>query len=196
MRRAPGAPHRVGLRVRRRAVRFERGRPRKGLDHAVVFTSSADSRPTLRRRTWPTTTRSAHKASWASKTSLPDRTGMAFVFDEPSSGSFWMKDTLIPLSIAFVDANGLIVGIKEMTLRRRSVSDVRCRGGHTCWRWRRRGYFSSEDIRIGIRRDSRSSDMTEPRGVTACSATRSASPSGSTRMTSAGSPNAWCAAPR
>ena len=40
--------------------------------------------------------------------------GMAFVYDEPSTSSFWMKDTLIPLSIAFVDGGGTIVAIMEM----------------------------------------------------------------------------------
>ena len=44
----------------------------------------------------------------------PDR-GMAFVYDEPTTGSFWMKDTPIPLSIAFVDETDRIVGIEEMT---------------------------------------------------------------------------------
>jgi uncharacterized membrane protein (UPF0127 family) len=43
----------------------------------------------------------------------PDR-GMLFVFGEPTTGGFWMKDTLIPLSIAFV-ADGDIVAIEEMT---------------------------------------------------------------------------------
>ncbi len=42
----------------------------------------------------------------------PDR-GMAFVFDEPTTSSFWMKDTLIPLSIAFVDGER-VVAIEEM----------------------------------------------------------------------------------
>lgn len=41
--------------------------------------------------------------------------GMAFVFDEPTETSFWMKDTLIPLSIAFVDAADRVVTILEMT---------------------------------------------------------------------------------
>jgi len=40
--------------------------------------------------------------------------GMAFVYDDPTTGSFWMKDTLIPLSIAFVDGER-IVAIEEMT---------------------------------------------------------------------------------
>src|SRR5687768_1683664 len=37
---------------------------------------------------------------------LPTDQGMAFVYDEPTGGAFWMKDTLIPLSIAFVDEDG------------------------------------------------------------------------------------------
>jgi uncharacterized protein len=45
---------------------------------------------------------------------LPADEGMAFVFEEPTETTFWMKDTLIPLSIAFVDAGGVIVGVREM----------------------------------------------------------------------------------
>jgi uncharacterized membrane protein (UPF0127 family) len=41
--------------------------------------------------------------------------GMAFLFDDPVRTGFWMKNTLIPLSIAFWDANGRIVAIREMT---------------------------------------------------------------------------------
>ena len=45
---------------------------------------------------------------------LPGNEGMAFVYDEPVEHSFWMKDTLIPLSIAFVDGSGRVVGLREM----------------------------------------------------------------------------------
>ncbi|MGZ4681673.1 MAG: DUF192 domain-containing protein [Acidimicrobiales bacterium] len=40
--------------------------------------------------------------------------GMLFVFDADSTGGFWMKDTLIPLSIAFVDQQGAVVGVADM----------------------------------------------------------------------------------
>jgi uncharacterized membrane protein (UPF0127 family) len=40
---------------------------------------------------------------------------MAFVWDQPVTASFWMKDTLIPLAIAFVAQDGRIVTIAEMT---------------------------------------------------------------------------------
>ena len=45
---------------------------------------------------------------------LPEGAGMAFVWDEPVYASFWMKDTLIPLSIAFADERGRIEAIREM----------------------------------------------------------------------------------
>lgn len=40
--------------------------------------------------------------------------GMLFVFDEPAYHSMWMKNTLIPLSVAFVDAKGVILNILDM----------------------------------------------------------------------------------
>jgi uncharacterized membrane protein (UPF0127 family) len=40
--------------------------------------------------------------------------GMLFVFEEEDYHSFWMKDTRIPLSIAFIDKEGRIVSIKDM----------------------------------------------------------------------------------
>ena len=46
--------------------------------------------------------------------SLPENEGMIFVSDIPHMASFWMKNTLIPLDIAFVDANGVILQISQM----------------------------------------------------------------------------------
>ena len=43
----------------------------------------------------------------------PDH-GMLFVFEAPQPLSFWMKDTYVPLSIAFVDTRGRIVNIEDM----------------------------------------------------------------------------------
>jgi uncharacterized membrane protein (UPF0127 family) len=40
--------------------------------------------------------------------------GMAFVWEEPVRTSFWMRDTIIPLSIAFWDADGEIVAMFDM----------------------------------------------------------------------------------
>lgn len=46
--------------------------------------------------------------------SVPDGTGMLFVFKAPGSISFWMKDTKLPLSIAFIDSSGKILDIQDM----------------------------------------------------------------------------------
>ena len=46
--------------------------------------------------------------------SLPDSMGMLFVFDRPGYYPFWMKDTYIPLSIAFISSDSVIVDIQKM----------------------------------------------------------------------------------
>jgi len=48
------------------------------------------------------------------RTSLPADAGMVFLFDEPGDGGFWMKDTLIPLSIAFWGQDGRILTMLDM----------------------------------------------------------------------------------
>ena len=39
---------------------------------------------------------------------------MVFVFDEPAYQGMWMKNTLIPLSVAFLDKSGVILNIRDM----------------------------------------------------------------------------------
>jgi len=46
--------------------------------------------------------------------SMPDSCGMLFVFEAAAVQSFWMRNTYIPLSIAYIDENGIIVRIKDM----------------------------------------------------------------------------------
>jgi uncharacterized membrane protein (UPF0127 family) len=46
---------------------------------------------------------------------LAPNAGMVFLFAEPTRAQFWMKDTLIPLSIAFYDGRGRILRILDMT---------------------------------------------------------------------------------
>jgi uncharacterized membrane protein (UPF0127 family) len=44
----------------------------------------------------------------------PDQ-GMLFVFNAPQPLAFWMKNTFVPLSIAFIGADGRILNIEDMT---------------------------------------------------------------------------------
>lgn len=46
--------------------------------------------------------------------SMPADHGMLFVFPAPRPQSFWMRNTFIPLSIAFIDTSGRIVNIEDM----------------------------------------------------------------------------------
>ncbi|NVK13543.1 MAG: DUF192 domain-containing protein [Rhodobacteraceae bacterium] len=45
--------------------------------------------------------------------SMPRGAGMLFVYDRPQSAAFWMKNTLIPLDIIFLDENGLVTSVHE-----------------------------------------------------------------------------------
>jgi uncharacterized membrane protein (UPF0127 family) len=45
---------------------------------------------------------------------LGDSEGMLFIFETEDYHSFWMKNTLLPLSIAFVDKEGRILRITDM----------------------------------------------------------------------------------
>src|SRR5207248_5562602 len=45
---------------------------------------------------------------------LPPDSGMLFIYTAQSSEGYWMYNTLIPLSIAWIDRNGTIVDIQDM----------------------------------------------------------------------------------
>jgi len=45
---------------------------------------------------------------------LPEGRGMLFVFPEVALHSMWMMNTYIPLSVAFLDTNGVVINIEDM----------------------------------------------------------------------------------
>jgi uncharacterized protein len=49
------------------------------------------------------------------RTKVPEGTGMVFLYPADVTEAFWMKNTLVPLSIAFVAADGRVVSMAEMT---------------------------------------------------------------------------------
>ena len=48
------------------------------------------------------------------RSSMPSNSGMLFIFEEKAAHCFWMYNTKIPLSIAFLADDGKIVNIEEM----------------------------------------------------------------------------------
>lgn len=62
-------------------------------------------------------TPSARRRGLMHRDSLPDDRGMLFIFPREKLLTFWMKDTHIPLSIAFARADGTIVHIADLEPR-------------------------------------------------------------------------------
>ncbi len=48
------------------------------------------------------------------RTSMGTNEGMIFVFERAGVQCFWMKNTLLPLAVAFIDEDGTIVNLDEM----------------------------------------------------------------------------------
>jgi uncharacterized membrane protein (UPF0127 family) len=59
-------------------------------------------------------TASSRRSGLMLVTDLGSLDGMLFVFPDTTSGTFWMKDTLIPLDIAFFDDDGSLVDVLQM----------------------------------------------------------------------------------
>ena len=57
---------------------------------------------------------SEHACGLMNITSLPENHGMLFCYPEEKHLSFWMKDTQIPLSIAFIDKDKRIIQIEDL----------------------------------------------------------------------------------
>ena len=97
-------------------------------------------------------------AAWArglmGRRDLPPDGGMVFVFDEPTTTSFWMKDTLVPLSLAVWNEDGRIADILDMAPCTADPCErYRPRGPFLGAVEMRRGYFEHNGVEIGDRID-------------------------------------------
>ena len=83
------------------------------------------------------------------RASLPANSGMLFIFDEPSIHCMWMKNTLIPLSVVFLDEAGTVINIADM--------QPHSEQSHCAARQARyalemnRGWFAARGIKPGMR---------------------------------------------
>ena len=78
----------------------------------LEITTSTD---TVRLQVQIADTDPARRAGLQHRRHLAPDAGMAFVFDRPTTAGFWMKDTPIPLDIAYWGPGGRIVAILHMT---------------------------------------------------------------------------------
>lgn len=93
------------------------------------------------------TTEQEREKGLMGRTALAEDHGMLFVFEREQPLNFWMKDTLIPLSIAFIDSSGRIVDIQDMqpldTTSHRSAEPARYALEVN------QGFFSDNGIEVG-----------------------------------------------
>ena len=66
-------------------------------------------------------------------TGLGGLDGMLFVLSEPSTGRFWMKDTLIRLDIAFFATDGSLLGVR--TMEPCTADPCSTYGVEAAWQW-------------------------------------------------------------
>jgi uncharacterized membrane protein (UPF0127 family) len=80
---------------------------------------------------------------------MPQHEGMLFVFDEPAQQCFWMKNTLLPLTAAFVADDGTIVNLADMQPR---TTDSHCSAKPVRFVLEmNQGWFAKRAIKPGFR---------------------------------------------
>ena len=80
---------------------------------------------------------------------LGQNAGMLFVFEEAGIHCMWMKNTLIPLSVAFLDDSGAIINIADMRPR---TEETHCAAHPARYALEMtRGWFAERGIKPGAR---------------------------------------------
>ena len=80
-------------------------------------------------------------------TKLPENEGMLFIYRREEILSFWMKNTTIPLSIAFIDKKGIITEIRDM--KPLGMDSVRSAKPAQYALEVNRGWFTKNRIKVG-----------------------------------------------
>jgi uncharacterized membrane protein (UPF0127 family) len=89
------------------------GRAQSGLENKTLVIHTAGGAKTVEAEIAATNEQRATGLMF--RAGLADGRGMLFVFERDEVQSFWMKNTLIPLSIAFILYDGTILEIKDMS---------------------------------------------------------------------------------
>jgi len=78
---------------------------------------------------------------------MKKNSGMLFIFPEASIHSMWMVNTYIPLSVAFLDKNGMILNIIDMSPHTRTRNSAASKAKYALEM--NLGWFSSRSIKAG-----------------------------------------------
>ncbi|HQX59211.1 MAG: DUF192 domain-containing protein [Rhodoferax sp.] len=83
------------------------------------------------------------------RSEMPQHEGMLFVFEEPAQQCFWMKNTLLPLTAAFVADDGSIVNLVDM---KPQTTDSHCSTKPVRFVLEmNQGWFAKKSIKAGFR---------------------------------------------
>ena len=81
--------------------------------------------------------------------SLAPNAGMVFIFEEAAQPCMWMKNTYIPLSVAFIDDSGTIINIEDMAPQ---TEDTHCAKKPARYALEmERGWFTSRGFKPGAK---------------------------------------------
>ncbi len=86
-----------------------------GFRHDGTLTFIRDGEPQLEINIEIAATDSSRTRGLMQRTSLPERSGMLFIFDGETPRSFWMANTPLSLDIMFADADSQIVTVRKYT---------------------------------------------------------------------------------
>ena len=82
---------------------------------------------------------------------LAPNSGMLFVFDAPALQCMWMKNTDLPLSVAFLDAQGAVINIEDMQPH---TADSHCAKRPALYALEmEQGWFARRGIKAGMKLD-------------------------------------------
>jgi uncharacterized membrane protein (UPF0127 family) len=82
---------------------------------------------------------------------LAPNSGMLFVFDAPALQCMWMKNTDLPLSVAFLDAQGAVINIEDMQPH---TEDSHCAKRPALYALEmEQGWFARRGIKAGMKLD-------------------------------------------
>jgi uncharacterized protein len=80
---------------------------------------------------------------------MPQHEGMLFVFEEPAQQCFWMKNTLLPLTAAFVGDDGTIINLADM---KPQTTDSHCSAKPVRFVLEmNQGWFAKRSIKAGFK---------------------------------------------